>query len=119
MGEECCDQKMVGDDRYFNIGYDHNGMTWDLNCLSPCIFEKEDQPGSKYCFAAGDMKVECEDDMDFTPTGGPRPTEGPDGNGATDDNGEGPDNGGVTGDGGVTNNGSALVFPLKTSPVSD
>merc|ERR1719430_391134 len=74
------------------------GMTYDLNCLSPCIFEKEDQPGSKYCFAAGDMKVECEDDMDFTPTGGPRPTEGPEGNVATDDNGEGPD-GGVTGDG--------------------
>jgi len=85
--EECCDQKMVGDDRYFNIGYDHNGITWDLNCLSPCIFEKEDQPGSKYCFASGDMKVECEDDMDFTPTGGPRPT-----GGATED--------GVTGDGG-------------------
>merc|ERR1719239_796381 len=94
-------------------------MTYDLNCLSPCIFEKEDQPGSKYGFAAGDMKAECEDDMDFTPTGGPRPTEGPEGNGATDDNGEGPDNGGVTGDGGLTNNGSALVFPLKTSPVSD
>merc|ERR1712233_153298 len=63
------------------------GITWDLNCLSPCIFEKEDQPGSKYCFASGDMKVECEDDMDFTPTGGPRPT-----GGATED--------GVTGDGG-------------------
>merc|ERR1712098_892855 len=66
-----------------NIGYDHNGMTFDLNCLSPCIFEKEDQPGSKYCFAAGDMKVECEDDMDYTPTNRPRPTgemtEGPDG----------------------------------------
>jgi len=127
---ECCDQKMVGDDRYFNIGYDHNGMTMDLNCLSPCIFEKEDQPGSKYCFAAGDMKVECEDDMEFTPTGGPRPTEGegeegpnggvtggPDGgeNGVTngpnggDNNGVtgGPDggdnNGGVTGDGGASN----------------
>ena len=27
-------------ERYFNIGYDHNGMTFDLNCLSPCIFEK-------------------------------------------------------------------------------
>jgi len=96
---ECCDQKMVGDDRYFNIGYDHNGMTMDLNCLSPCIFEKEDQPGSKYCFAAGDMKVECEDDMEFTPTGGPRPTEG--------EGEEGP-NGGVTGgpdggENGVTN----------------
>jgi len=107
---ECCDQKMVGDDRYFNIGYDHNGMTMDLNCLSPCIFEKEDQPGSKYCFAAGDMKVECEDDMEFTPTGGPRPTEGegeegPDGdnNGVTG----GPNGGenGVTGDGGDNNGG--------------
>merc|ERR1712212_871181 len=89
--EERCDQKMVGEDRYFNIGYDHNGMTFDLNCLSPCIFEKEDQPGSKYCFAAGGMKVECEDDMDYTPTNRPRPTgemtEGPDGetDGMTED----------------------------------
>jgi len=114
---ECCDQKMVGDDRYFNIGYDHMGMTYDLNCLSPCIFEKEDQPGSKYCFAAGDMKVECEDDMDFTPTGGPRPTEGPDGNGATDDNGEGPD-GGVTGDGGpVISNGTCRCGIKKTQRI--
>jgi len=100
--EECCDQKMVGEDRYFNIGYDHNGMTFDLNCLSPCIFEKEDQPGSKYCFAAGDMKVECEDDMDYTPTNRPRPTgemtEGPDGetDGMTDD-GMTEDPNGVTG----------------------
>merc|ERR1712098_706577 len=85
-----------------NIGYDHNGMTFDLNCLSPCIFEKEDQPGSKYCFAAGDMKVECEDDMDYTPTNRPRPTgemtEGPDGetDGMTDD-GMTEDPSGVTG----------------------
>merc|ERR1712037_1014133 len=69
--EECCDQKMVGDDRYFNIGYDHNGMTWDLNCLSPCIFEKENQPGSKFCFAAGDLKVECEDDLASCPASSP------------------------------------------------
>merc|ERR1712203_264372 len=107
--EECCDQKMVGDDRYFNIGYDHNGMTWDLNCLSPCIFEKENQPGSKYCFAAGDMKVECEEDMEFTPTGGPRPTEGP--GGATEDGPDGPDggteDGGPDGGDGVTENGGA------------
>merc|ERR550525_1870460 len=101
---ECCDQKMVGDDRYFNIGYDHMGMTYDLNCLSPCIFEKEDQPGSKYCFAAGDMKVQCEDDMDYTPTNRSRPTgemtEGPDGetDGMTDD-GMTEDPNGVTGGG--------------------
>merc|ERR1712088_716432 len=58
---------------------DHNGMTWDLNCLSPCIFEKENQPGSKFCFAAGDLKVECEDDLDFTP----RPTGGDGGDGGS------------------------------------
>merc|ERR1712037_670338 len=104
--EECCDQKMVGDDRYFNIGYDHNGMTWDLNCLSPCIFEKENQPGSKYCFAAGDMKVECEEDMEFTPTGGPRPTEGP--GGATEDGPDGvTEDGGPDGGDGVTENGGS------------
>jgi len=131
--EECCDQKMVGDDRYFNIGYDHNGMTWDLNCLSPCIFEKEDQPGSKYCFAAGDMKVECEDDMEYTPTGGPRPTEGPGGNEATGGPGgpteDGPDGGngvttdggpagGVTGDGGPgTSNGTCRCGIKKTQRI--
>merc|ERR1719291_490641 len=102
---------MVGDDRYFNIGYDHNGMTWDLNCLSPCIFEKENQPGSKYCFAAGDMKVECEEDMEFTPTGGPRPTEGP--GGATEDGPDGPDggteDGGPDGGDGVTENGATTA----------
>jgi len=115
--EECCDQKMVGEDRYFNIGYDHNGMTFDLNCLSPCIFEKEDQPGSKYCFAAGDMKVECEDDMDYTPTNRPRPTgemtEGPDGetDGMTDD-GMTEDPNGVTG--GIGGLPSITPGPIET-----
>jgi len=116
--EECCDQKMVGEDRYFNIGYDHNGMTFDLNCLSPCIFEKEDQPGSKYCFAAGDMKVECEDDMDYTPTNRPRPTgemtEGPDGetDGMTDD-GMTEDPNGVTGDTTTTEADDEVVTRVK------
>merc|ERR1712013_425625 len=50
----------------------------------------------------GDMKVECEDDMDYTPTNRPRPTgemtEGPDGetDGMTDD-GMTEDPNGVTG----------------------
>merc|ERR1719234_863940 len=82
------------------------------------------------------MKVECEDDMEFTPTGGPRPTEGegeqgPDGgeNGVTggpdgDNNGVtgGPDggdnNGGVTGDGGpVTSNGTCRCGIKKSQRI--
>ena len=42
------DKKCHG--RYFNIGYDHNGMTWDLNCLSPCIFEKVASSSGTYSF---------------------------------------------------------------------
>ena len=80
---------------------------------------QENQPGSKFCFAAGDLKVECEDDLvsshhnlllfriinsakmfqkvsmlflfqDFTP----RPTGGPGGNGVTGDDGGDGGNGG-------------------------
>merc|ERR1719381_13779 len=79
----------------------------DLNCLSPCIFEKENQPGSKYCFGAGDMKVECEDDMEDTPTGGPRPTEAGGGDGATDGPGGATEDGGADGGNGVTEDGGA------------
>merc|ERR1712209_205491 len=57
---ECCKEKIVGGKRYLNIGYDPTGMTMKFKCLSPCIFEKEGEEGSKYCFAAGDMRVECQ-----------------------------------------------------------
>ena len=38
--EECCEEKMVGDVLYINIGKDASRQFADLNCLSPCIFEK-------------------------------------------------------------------------------
>jgi len=61
---ECCKEKIVGGERYVNIGYDPTGKTMKFKCLSPCIFEKEGEEGSKYCFAAGDLRVECQDDSD-------------------------------------------------------
>merc|ERR1719234_2563877 len=59
---ECCKEKIVGGVRYLNIGYDPTGRTTNFQCLSPCLFEKEGEAGSKYCFAAGDLRVECKDD---------------------------------------------------------
>jgi len=59
---ECCKEKIVGGDRYLNIGYDPTGKTMQFQCLSPCLFEKEGEAGSKYCFAAGDLRVECKDE---------------------------------------------------------
>ena len=31
------------------------------NCMSDCVYQKEGEAGAKYCFAVGDMKVECKD----------------------------------------------------------
>merc|ERR1711887_181168 len=58
-GEECCDMKMVGDHEYRLI---KEGDTAKYNCLQPCIYTRVDKPGSRYCFAAGDLEVTCEDD---------------------------------------------------------
>merc|ERR1712033_92618 len=57
--EECCDKKMVGN---FEYTYVKGGGTSKYNCLQPCIYERMDKPGSRYCFAAGELEVTCEDD---------------------------------------------------------
>jgi len=59
---QCCKEKIVGGVRYLNIGYEPSRRTMKFQCLSPCIFEKEGEAGSKYCFAAGDLRVECKDE---------------------------------------------------------
>jgi len=59
---ECCKEKIVGGVRYVNVGYDSTGKTTNFQCLSPCLFEKEGGAGGKYCFAAGDLRVECKDE---------------------------------------------------------
>merc|ERR1740128_1133051 len=74
--EECCLEKTVGGVRYLLVGTDSDGqITKELDCLSPCVFAEEGKPESKFCFARGDMKVECKDDMKLTPP--PRPTTAP------------------------------------------
>ena len=32
------------------------------NCLSDCIYMREGQEGQKFCFAMGDLQVECNDE---------------------------------------------------------
>jgi len=31
------------------------------SCLSPCVYERDDQPGTAFCFAQGDQQVVCGD----------------------------------------------------------
>merc|ERR1712228_584886 len=39
------------------------------SCLSPCVYERDDQPGTAFCFAQGDQQVVCGDDSAGTEGG--------------------------------------------------
>jgi len=51
----CCQNKTVGDYGYVLIS---EGEV-PSNCLSNCIYQRVDQPGSRYCFAPGEQPVIC------------------------------------------------------------
>jgi len=63
---QCCKTKMVDGKGYTLAG---TMDTQRYNCLNDCIYERDDQPNSKYCFAAGNKKVECLEGV-VTPPGG-------------------------------------------------
>merc|ERR1711872_311748 len=73
--EECCTEKVVGDNAYTLVG---KMNTKAYKCLNDCIYKRKDGSGSKFCFAAGDEKVECQDE-ESGGTDKPKPTtqEGP------------------------------------------
>merc|ERR1711915_664409 len=56
--EECCHEKEVGGILY---QYVRSGAVAS-QCSNNCIYEKVDRPGKYFCFAPGDLHVECEDD---------------------------------------------------------
>merc|ERR1711970_1073060 len=114
--------------------------TKEYNCLNDCIYQKKEEPGTKYCFAVGDQQVECKDGP---PMGGsPKPPmEGSkppmEGSKAPMEGSKPPMEGskpplegskppmegsskpetGTTGAPGTVNS-SKVVWPLKTSPVT-
>merc|ERR1712243_61502 len=55
---ECCLEKEVGGILY---QYVKTGAVAS-RCSNDCIYEKVDMPGKYFCFAPGDLHVECEDD---------------------------------------------------------
>merc|ERR1711872_768587 len=57
--KECCDTKTVGGVTYNLVGQMDTQM---YNCLSDCIYMKEGMEGPKFCFAMGDLQVECNDE---------------------------------------------------------
>jgi hypothetical protein len=53
---ECCESKDVGGVRYSLVG---KMDTKVYNCLNDCIYVKDEEPSAKFCFATGNLEVEC------------------------------------------------------------
>merc|ERR1711892_351475 len=56
---ECCDSKDVGGVSYSLVG---QMDTTAYQCLNNCIYVKDQDPTVKFCFASGDLQVECTED---------------------------------------------------------
>merc|ERR1719347_1373305 len=59
MQPECCETKDVGGVSYTLVG---QMDTFNYQCLNDCIYTKDEDPQYKYCFAAGDLEVDCTED---------------------------------------------------------
>jgi len=55
----CCATKTVGGVDYTFVREDSAAMSY--SCLSSCVYERDDQPGTSFCFAQGDQQVVCGD----------------------------------------------------------
>merc|ERR1712088_161900 len=63
-GGECCAEKKVGNVLYQLFSEGDASQLARYNCLNGCIYKDEENPqGASFCFAHGDLPVECMDDF--------------------------------------------------------
>jgi len=61
---ECCGEKKVGNVLYQLFSEGDASQLARYNCLNGCIYKDEEDPqGPSFCFAHGDLPVECMDDF--------------------------------------------------------
>merc|ERR1712168_1095383 len=96
----CCTSKVVGGVEYILRAEEDTAV---YGCVNNCIFEKKEEPGPLFCFAAGDLEVVC--DGEFGEGSGP---EG--GQGSGSDFGEGSGSDFVQGSGPEGGQGSGSEF---------
>jgi len=65
----CCATKTVGGVDYTFVREDSAALSY--SCLSSCVYERNDQPGTAFCFAQGDQQVVCGDSTQGGVTSGP------------------------------------------------
>merc|ERR1711915_1100239 len=60
----CCESKEVGGVKYMLTG---TMDTKAYGCITNCLYETKAKPDMKFCFAPGDLEVECLDDGSSKP----------------------------------------------------
>merc|ERR1712098_754805 len=67
VGDECCQEKMVGPYEY-KLANGYSG-TVPRQCINTCVYTRVDN-GRLYCFQPGEQHVECEDEGPTPPEDG-------------------------------------------------
>merc|ERR1719312_1875883 len=66
-GSDCCISKTVGPHAYTLLENDAAAIT--MGCKSSCVYQRDEEPGTRFCFKTGDLPVTCEDSSSFEETG--------------------------------------------------
>jgi len=57
--EPCCSRKTVGDLSYTLVNKDDTSIASRYGCISNCVYQQDNLPGSLFCFAVGDLPTNC------------------------------------------------------------
>merc|ERR1712013_625746 len=58
--ETCCMKKNVGGVAYTFVSNEYENLVDTFGCKSNCVYERNDEPGTGYCFAPGLLDFECQ-----------------------------------------------------------
>merc|ERR1711933_538 len=64
--EPCCSKKTVGDLSYTLVNSEDTSIATRYGCISNCVYQQDDSPGSLFCFAVGHLPTNCTDDVSVT-----------------------------------------------------
>merc|ERR1719206_873582 len=64
---DCCMSKTVGPHAYTLIENDAAAIT--MGCKSSCVYQRDEEAGTRFCFKTGDLPVTCEDSLSFDGAG--------------------------------------------------
>merc|ERR1712240_55954 len=57
--DSCCSTKTVGNSSYTLVSMNDTSVATTYGCKSNCVYEEDAVPGSRFCFAVGNLPISC------------------------------------------------------------